>query len=89
MLTISFKDSHLLLIELMFNCAQIKRLTFARRKFFKIVLAESRESVTSIYFADIDSHSQLTFKALVDDLPVTFISDMRNTGFFPIRFLIF
>ena len=83
-LTISFKDSHLLLIELMFNCAHIKRLTFARRKFFKILLAESRESVTSIYFADIDSHSHLMFKVLVDELPVPFISDMRNTGFFPI-----
>ena len=44
-LTNSFKDSNVFLIELMFNCAHIKRFTFARRTPFKIVLAESRESV--------------------------------------------
>ena len=81
-LTISFKDSHLLLIELMFNCAHIKRLTFARRKFFKIVLAQSGESVKSIFFAGIDSHSRLMFKVLVDELPVHCIFNMRNTAFF-------
>ena len=59
-LTISFKDSNLFLIELIFNCAHIKRLTFARRKFLKIVLAESEESVTSIFFADIDPYSRFT-----------------------------
>ena len=66
----------------MFNCVHSKPLTFARRKFFKIVLAESRESVTSIFFADIDLHSRLMFKVLVDELPVPCIFDMRNTGFF-------
>ena len=71
----------------MFNCAHSKRLTFARRKFFKIVLAESRESVTSIFFADIDLHSRLMFKVLVDELPVPCIFDMRNTGFFLFDFL--
>ena len=53
------------------NCAHIK-----------IVLAESGDSVTSIFFADIDSHSRLIFKVLVDELPVPCIFDMRNTVFF-------
>ena len=66
----------------MFNCSQVKRLTFARRKFFKIVLAQSGESVTSIFFADMDSDSRLMFKVLVGELPVLCIFDMRNTGFF-------
>ena len=66
----------------MSNCAHIKRLTFARRKCFKIKLVESEESVKSIFFADIDSHSQLMFMVLVDELPVPCISDMCNTGFF-------
>ena len=39
-LIISLKDSNLFLIELMFNCAYIKWLTFGRCKFFKILLAE-------------------------------------------------
>ena len=81
-LTISCKDSNLFLIELMFNCAHVKRLTFLRRKFFKIVLAESGESVTSTFFADIGSHSRLMFKVLVDELPVHCIFNMRNTNFF-------
>ena len=76
--TVSFKDSNLFL---MFICAHIKQLTFARHKFSKIMLAESGESVTSIFFADIDSHLRLMFKVLVDELPVPCISDMRNTGF--------
>ena len=71
----------------MFNCGHIKRLTFSRRKFFKIVLAESGESVTSIFFADIGSHSRLMFKVLVDELPVPCIFDMRTTGFFLFDFL--
>ena len=66
----------------MFNCAHIKRLTFLRRKFFKIVVAESGESVTSIFFADIGSHSRLLSKVLVDVLPVPW-----NTGFFLFDFL--
>ena len=65
----------------MFNCAHIKRLTFVRRKFFKTVLAEPGQSVTSIFFADIESHSQLMFKVLVDEIPVPCICDMRNKGF--------
>ena len=81
-LTISLKDSNLFLVELMFHCAHIKRLTFPRNMVFKIVLAESGESVTSIFSADIDSHSQLMLKVLVDELPAPCISDMRNTGFF-------
>ena len=81
-LTISLKDSNLFLVELMFHCAHIKRLTFPRNKVFKIVLAESGESVTSIFFADIGSHSRLMFKVLVDELPVHCIFNMRNTNFF-------
>ena len=50
----------------MFNCAHIKRLTFSKCKFFKIVLAESGELVKLTFFADIGSHSLLMFKALVD-----------------------
>ena len=66
----------------MFNCAHIKRLTFARCKFFKIVLVESRDLATSIFSADIDSHSRLMFKVLADEIAVPCISDMCNTGFF-------
>ena len=62
-LTNSFKDSNVFLIELMFNCAHIKRFTFARRTPFKIVLAESRESETLKFFADIDLHSRLIFRS--------------------------
>ena len=65
----------------MSNCAHIKQLTFARRKCFKIMLVESGESVKSIFFADIDSHSRLVFMVLGDELPVPCISDMCNTGF--------
>ena len=66
----------------MFNCTHIKPLTFSRRKFFKTGLAESGETLTSIFFAGIGSHSRLMFKVLVDELPVPCVFDMRNTGFF-------
>lgn len=57
-------------IELMFNYAHIKRLIFARRKFFKIVLAESGESATLTFSTDIDSHLRLVLKVLVAEIPV-------------------
>ena len=52
----------------MVNCVHIKRLAFARRKFFKIVFGESGESATSTFSADIDSHSRLIFKIQVDEI---------------------
>ena len=54
----------------MFIYAHIKRLTLSRLTFFKIVLAESGKSATSTFSADIDSHSRLMFKILVDEIPV-------------------
>ena len=80
-LIIPYKDSNLFLIEFMVNCVHIKRLAFARRKFFKIVFGESGESATSTFSADIDSHSRLIFKIQVDEIPVPCIIDMCNTGF--------
>ena len=56
-LTISFEDLNLFLIQLMFNCAKINWMTFGRREFFKIVLAESGEPATSPFSVYIDSNT--------------------------------
>ena len=81
-LTVYSKDSILLLTESIFNCAHIKWLTFVRRKFFKISLAESGGRATATFSADIDSYSRLMFKVLVDEITVRCIFDMCNTAFF-------